>query len=256
MKKILTIAGLVLAGALMIALGFTAKARQTKQTNSTKTKIYNLIILDKSGSMRRIREAAYQGCNEVLNGIRTAQNDYADNQEHYVSLMLFDSNSMPYIHKGVPASQATDLKEEDYRPGGLTPLLDAMGSALTELKKEVEKQEIAVGVVTVISDGLENDSHQWSREAVAKLVEELKEKGCTFAFMGTNQDVLTVSKQLNIDNSLHFEYNEEGLREAWSREQKARSAYYDRVSKDRYDNLAPEERARTLREKGDKYYDK
>lgn len=253
MKKILTIAGFVLVGALVIALGFTAKV---KQTNSTKTKIYNLIILDKSGSMNRIRAAAYQGCNEVLNGIRTAQNDYADNQEHYVSLMLFDSNSMPYIHKGVPASQATDLNEDDYVPVGLTPLLDAMGSALTELKKEVEKQEIAVGVVTVISDGLENDSHNWSREAVAKLVEELKEKGWTFAFMGTNQDVLAVSKQLNIDNSIHFEYNDEGLREAWSREQKARSAYYDRVSKDKYDNLTPEQRARALREKGDKYYDK
>ena len=65
--------------------------------NQTKTRIYNLIILDKSGSMQSIRRAAFDGCNEVLNGIKSAAEQYADTQEHFVSLMLFDTESMPYI---------------------------------------------------------------------------------------------------------------------------------------------------------------
>ena len=45
-----------------------------------KTRIYNLIILDKSGSMHDIRKAAYEGCNEVLNGIRAAAEKHSENQ--------------------------------------------------------------------------------------------------------------------------------------------------------------------------------
>ena len=38
-----------------------------------KIKIFNLIILDKSGSMSVIRNAAVDGFNDVLEGIRVAQ---------------------------------------------------------------------------------------------------------------------------------------------------------------------------------------
>ena len=67
------------------------------QKPTTKTRIYNLIILDKSGSMSSIRQAAFTGCNEVLNGIKAASEKHADTQEHFASLMLFDTESMPYI---------------------------------------------------------------------------------------------------------------------------------------------------------------
>lgn len=79
--------------------------KESKSTNqqSTKTRIYNLIILDKSGSMGSIRKAAYEGCNEVLGGIRAAAEKHADDQEQFVSLLLFDTDSMPYIHKCTPA---------------------------------------------------------------------------------------------------------------------------------------------------------
>ena len=46
---------------------------ETNNANETKTRIYNLIILDKSGSMSSIRKAAYEGCNEVLGGILQQQ---------------------------------------------------------------------------------------------------------------------------------------------------------------------------------------
>ena len=67
------------------------------QKPTTKTRIYNLIILDKSGSMSSIRQAAFTGCNEVLGGIKAAAKKHADTQEHFASLMLFDTESMPYI---------------------------------------------------------------------------------------------------------------------------------------------------------------
>ena len=61
--------------------------------NTEKTKIYNLVILDKSGSMGCIRDAAISGFNETLGGIRSAQKEYSDTQEHFVSLLTFSSCS-------------------------------------------------------------------------------------------------------------------------------------------------------------------
>ena len=59
------------------------------ETKQTKTQVFNVIILDKSGSMENIRQAAVSGFYETLNGIKKAQEKYADTQEHYVSLLTF-----------------------------------------------------------------------------------------------------------------------------------------------------------------------
>ena len=55
------------------------------KTAMQKTQIFNVIILDRSGSMQRIRQAAVDGFNETLVGIKKAQEKFADTQEHFVS---------------------------------------------------------------------------------------------------------------------------------------------------------------------------
>lgn len=47
-----------------------------------KTQVFNVIILDRSGSMNRIRKAAVDGFNETLAGIKKAQEKFADTQDH------------------------------------------------------------------------------------------------------------------------------------------------------------------------------
>ena len=54
-----------------------------------KTKVFNVIILDRSGSMECIRQAAVEGFNETLAGIKTAQEKFDDTQDHLVSLVHF-----------------------------------------------------------------------------------------------------------------------------------------------------------------------
>ena len=46
-----------------------------------KTQIYNLIILDKSGSMSTIAKAAIAGFNETVGGIRSAQERFKETRE-------------------------------------------------------------------------------------------------------------------------------------------------------------------------------
>jgi len=56
-------------------------------------KIYNLIILDESGSMSSIYNHALSGINETINGIRQSQEKYPE-QEHFVSIVTFEGNGM------------------------------------------------------------------------------------------------------------------------------------------------------------------
>ena len=208
-----------------------------EQNNQPKTRIYNLIILDKSGSMGSIRKAAYEGCNEVLNGIRAAAEKYADQQEQFVSLLLFDTKSMPYIHQCTPASQVTNLKKEQYCPCACTPLLDAMGKSLLELEQETSKYEDAVGMVTVITDGYENASREFSYAQIQELVGRLKSKGWNFAFMGANQDIHQVCADLNINegNARAFSFDEAGMTGAWNEDRLAKERYYARMRQAKID---------------------
>ena len=185
---------------------------------TTKTRIYNLIILDKSGSMSSIRQAAFTGCNEVLNGIKAASEKHADTQEHFASLMLFDTESMPYILDMVPAAQIQLMREDQFVPCACTPLLDAIGMALTRLEAEVKKHERALASVTIITDGYENASTEYNVQQIHQLIGRLKEQeGWNFAFMGANQDVTKVCIDLNIDvqNAQAWEFSAEGTRHAF-----------------------------------------
>ena len=76
-----------------------------KAGQNGKLKIYNLIILDKSGSMSTIAEAAISGFNETVGGIRSAQERYQDTQEHYVSLYVFCDCDKHYIYENVPINE-------------------------------------------------------------------------------------------------------------------------------------------------------
>ena len=56
-------------------------------------KIYNLIVLDESGSMSSIYNQALSGINEVINGIRQNQEKYPE-QRHFVSIVTFEGEEI------------------------------------------------------------------------------------------------------------------------------------------------------------------
>ena len=196
-----------------------------------KTQIYNLIILDKSGSMSSIAKAAISGFNETVGGIRSAQERFKDTQEHYVSLMIFCDCQKTMVYDKVPVTEVKELTRKEYQPCCCTPLYDAMGISINALYKDIKDKEDATAMVTIITDGLENASKEYSGKAIKALVEQMKEKeGWNFAYIGTNQDVEAVSASLNIDNHMAFEDDEAGMRSAWEKERKAKMSMFGRMS--------------------------
>ena len=201
-----------------------------------KTQIFNLIILDKSGSMSSIAKAAIAGFNETVGGIRSAQERFKETQEHFVSLMIFCNCEKRLVYDKVPVAEVKELTSKEYQPCCCTPLYDAMGISINALYKDIKDKEDATAMVTVITDGMENASREYNGAAIKALVERMKnEEGWNFAYIGTNQDVEAVSASLNIDNHMSFEDDERGMKEAWERERKAkmmRYAMYERERKE------------------------
>jgi hypothetical protein len=141
------------------------------EQKNAKTKVYNVIIMDRSGSMWDIQKPAIQGYNEVLGGIKADAKTYAGTQEHFMTLVLFDSTSIDNVYWNEDPAKAAILTRDTYVPGACTPLYDAMGRTLTRLEKELKGDTNHSVVVTIITDGYENDSHEYSLSAIKALVE-------------------------------------------------------------------------------------
>lgn len=202
-----------------------------KEAVEEKTKVFNVIILDRSGSMNSIRKAAVEGFNETLAGIKKAQEKYGDTQEHFVTLLTFCDCEKKYVFDKVPVVEARSLSMDDYIPCCCTPLYDAMGLTLTDMRKHVKDLKDSLVVVTIITDGLENASKEYSGKAVKELVEQLKKEGWTFTYMGANQDSVEVAFTLSIRNARNFDYSAEGAVGAMVKDCNTRMGLFERVHK-------------------------
>ncbi|MCQ2136265.1 MAG: VWA domain-containing protein [Bacteroidales bacterium] len=194
-----------------------------------KINVYNLLIIDESGSMSSIYDQALSGINQTLNGIREAQSEFPQ-QKQYVSIVTFEGNGVGGVktrRDRVPVSKVKDMSVRDYQPGGCTPLYDAMGSAISHLNSCIEDGDAVL--VTVITDGYENASCEYSGAAVKELVGRQREKGWTFAYIGANQDAVEVAKELNINNALNFDATAEGTVTMSVKYNKARRKFLEQV---------------------------
>lgn len=197
-----------------------------------KINIYNLIILDKSGSMASIKEEALSGYNETLGMIRRAQLKHIDTQEHFISLAAFCDCGIQMIYDRTPIKDAENLTTDDYQPCCCTPLLDAVGKSVQKLRKAIADDKTAAVLVTVITDGLENSSKEWDGKAVRKLVEECRGLGWSFSYIGADHDVEEVAYSLSIRNTTKFEKSKKGLKAMWGKQIKAFDKYFEKIEEE------------------------
>ena len=187
--------------------------------------IYNLIILDESGSMSSIQRQAVSAMNETFQSVRNAQKANPENN-YYVSLVVFEGDGVRgvrTVRDRVPVEKIEDIRQEEYRPGSCTPLYDAMGLAITNLDKCIKSDEPVL--VTIITDGMENSSNEYSGKVVKELVSGKRERGWTFAYIGANQDAVEVARDLHINNALNFEADKDGMKMMSARLSKATTRF-------------------------------
>ena len=185
--------------------------------------IYNVIILDESGSMSSIYHETLTSMNEVLGGIRKNQEEFPE-QRHNVTIVTFEGSGIDGVktrRDRVPIDTMEPFSEKDYRPGGCTPLFDAMGKTLNEMEGLVLPDDKVFA--TVITDGMENSSHEYTGRIIRNMVTRLREKGWAIAYIGANQDTLEVAREMNISSALNYKASPEGLEEM--------TVHYSKVSR-------------------------
>ena len=186
-------------------------------------RVFNLLVVDESGSMSIIRRQALVGINETLATIQKMQKAHAD-LEQRVTLITFDSTHTNVFYDNVRASNANPLKAKDYNPCGATPLYDAIGMGIAKINALTTEDDSVL--VTIITDGEENCSEEYSLKMIKNLIEKLKKQNWTFTFIGTdNLDVENIALDMGIDNHLQFSEDEAGTKKMFARENRAREHY-------------------------------
>lgn len=199
------------------------------QSNSTQ-QVFNLIILDESGSMNSVKEVTLAGFNETVQTIQGAQQQFPE-QQHRVSLVTFNSLDIRTVLDNQPASTLTPLTAETYQPNAGTPLFDAMGRSLLRLEFQTEGIADPTVLVSILTDGYENASSEFSNRAIRSMVERLQEKGWTFTYMGANHAVEQMASSMSIRSFLRFESTQEGMDELFRKDRKGRMLFYQNKSR-------------------------
>ena len=190
-------------------------------------RVFNLIVVDESGSMCVIEKQALAGLNETIQTVKKVQDAHPDMEQH-ITIMTFDSGHKRYIYDNVLAKDATMLSKKDYNPGGATPLYDAVGIAISRLNAITTDDDHVL--VTIITDGEENCSTEYSLNMIKTLIEKLKKHNWTFSFIGTdNLDVESMAKEMNIDNHLTFTEDAEGTAEMFATERACRMSFMHNI---------------------------
>lgn len=153
-----------------------------------------IFIVDKSGSMSGLEDDTVGGINATLDANRQGEGDV------YVSVVFFDTNVETFLDH-VLIDDVAPIVRDDYRPGGMTALLDAVGVTLDAVKERVMAQKKSKRprvIVAIITDGAENSSREYKYEDIKKRVDDLGKKGFEFLFLGANIDAIGTASNLGI----------------------------------------------------------
>ena len=191
-------------------------------------RVFNMIIVDESGSMCVIERQALAGMNETIDTVKKMQKMHKD-MEQRISLLTFDSGHKTFKYDNVKAESVHRLGSKDYNPCGGTPLYDAIGTAISKLNAQTTERDNVL--VTIITDGEENSSQEYNLKMVKTLIDKMKKQGWTFTLIGTdNLDVEGMAGKMCIDNHLAFTQDDRGTREMFARENKARMRFNESLA--------------------------
>ena len=155
-----------------------------------------VFIIDKSGSMEGLEKDTIGGFNSML------KEQQAVEGEAVVTTVLFD-NRYELLHDRIDIRAVSPLTEKNYTVGGNTALLDALGKTIRKIREvqehTAEDYRAEKVLFTIITDGEENASREYSAERIKARIEYQKQKyGWEFVFFGANMDAVLEAEKLGI----------------------------------------------------------
>lgn len=159
------------------------------------------ILLDRSGSMKKIKSDIIGGFNTLIEEQRKEEGELT------ISLVQFDSQ-YETIYEKVNINSVQPLSENVYIPRSTTALNDSFARLIAETSEmiknlpDAEKPERTLFVC--ITDGEENASRRFSTSELKKLIETQEGNNWEFLYIGANQDSFAESEARGIKNAMNF----------------------------------------------------
>lgn len=164
-----------------------------------------VLVLDRSGSM-------HSGRNDTDGGVKTVLDDQRkllaeQGGETRVTLAQFD-HRYELVHDRTPL---TDHVGWSCQPRGRTALHDAIGITVSAVRQgdaslPADERPTATTLV-IVTDGMENASSEYSRQAVREQIEQVREQGWEVLFLAADLDAWAISDGLGVDRSRSASYS-------------------------------------------------
>lgn len=163
-----------------------------------------VFILDKSGSMAGLEKDTIGGFNALIDKQRKLPGEVR------VTTVLFN-HEYELLHDRISLEGISPMTDSDYEVGGMTALLDAVGSTIQKIsnaQKETLKKHQADRVMFVITtDGLENSSCEYTYKKIHEMIASKKTAGWEFIFLGANIDAVATAKKFGVDEDYAVDYH-------------------------------------------------
>ena len=157
-----------------------------------------VFILDKSGSMYGSEKDTIGGYNSYIENFR--------NKNARITTVLFD-NKYEMLTKRKKVEEVANLTEKEYRVGGSTALLDAIGNSILYM----EKEEVKKAMFIITTDGYENASREFDKNKIKSMIEKHKE--WEFIYVGADIDSYKEGESIGIsrNNIANYKKDKKGI---------------------------------------------
>lgn len=169
-----------------------------------------VIIIDKSGSMQPLTK-------DVIGGFNSLIEEQKKEGETIVTTIFFN-DSIKFIHERTDIKEIKPLDKRTYCASGCTALLDAIGDGIAFIKSKhasTKEENLPKHIIfSIMTDGLENASREYSYKKIKDMIELQKKCGWDFIFQAANIDIEYEANRLGIDAdmAMSFEANSEGVK--------------------------------------------
>lgn len=171
-----------------------------------KTQTTELVfILDKSGSMAGLEKDTIGGFNALLEKQRKLPGEVR------VTTVLFNQG-YDLLHDRISLEGISPLTETDYEVGGMTALLDAIGSTIQKIsnvqKGTLQDQQADKVLFVITTDGMENASCEYTYKKIHEMIAQKKTAAnWKFMFLGANIDAVATARQFGVGEEYAVNYH-------------------------------------------------
>ena len=166
-----------------------------------------VFIIDRSGSMAGLEADTIGGFNAMIEQQKKIEGKV------FVSTVLF-ANTSKVIHDRVDLENVEPMTDSQYRVGGCTALMDAIGGAIHHIgniHKYARPEDVPQKTIFLITtDGMENASREYSSDKVKQMIQDREtNNGWEFVFVAANIDAVETAESIGIRRERAANYRQD-----------------------------------------------